>query len=145
MEAFKAPSRKGQCLKVCLPCGSRQHCQGTELLLPLFVPQLISSGPSTAETKCWDKSHVPFSACSRETMTQHFKCLYFGFRRLEMQAGEIIQILVRICLKTGLSSKRLRAKASYLRCFLPCKESYRTCTWCGRDASDSNALKLGKR
>lgn len=124
MEASKASRRKGQCLQVCLPSGSRQHRQekAGDRAAGFFWTQ-----------RSWgqvlERSHVPFSASSRETPTQHLKCLHLGFRRLEMQAGEIIQILVRIRLKTGLSSKQWWAKAFYLRRFLPCKESYGTCTW----------------
>lgn len=122
VEASKASRRKGQCLQVCLPvvAGSTiEKKPGTELL--------VCSGPSAAEGRCWERSQLPLRA--PETPTQHLRCLCLGFRRLEMQAEEIIQILVRICLKTGLSSKQWWAKAFYLRRFLPCKESYRTCPW----------------
>lgn len=94
---------------------------GKSCCYPVFLSWFLLD-PEQLRQRCWGKSYVPCSAYATATLTQHFKCLYFGSRRLELQAGETMQILMKIYLKPGLSSKHWWAKGFYLRHFFPCEE-----------------------
>lgn len=126
---LKHPAGRDNALRFAYPVGADSTAKkkpGTELLLRFVLPQLVSSGLSTAETR--SRSLVPFSACSRVTVTQHFKCLYFGFRRLEMQAGEDNKNPCEDLFENRTKLKAAMSQSILSEHFLPCKESYKTCT-----------------